>query len=123
MTTTQEKLEAVLVDLETAGGVDGSAIISRDGLVVVSRIPAEANSESFAALTATMAGAAETSVMLMDKGAPDSILVETEQVKLVTVGAGSELFLAVLGASDANLGMLRLAIKKAAGEVLQLVGA
>ncbi len=123
MTTTQEKLEAVLMGLETAGGVDGSAIISRDGLVVVRRIPAEANSESFAALTATMAGAAETSVMLMDKGTPDSILVETGQVKLVTVGAGSELFLAVLGASDANLGMLRLAIKKAAGEILQLVGA
>lgn len=122
MATKQEQLDAILSQLENTGGIVGSAVISRDGLVVTHHIPDNANAESFAALTATMTGAAETSVMVVGKGTPDRILVETESIKLITVGAGSELFLSVLASPEANLGLVFMEMKSTVEAIKGVVG-
>lgn len=122
MATKQEQLDSILNQLENTGGIVGSAVISRDGLVVTSHIPSEANAESFAALTATMTGAAETSVMVVGKGTPERILVETDSIKLITVGAGSELFLTVLASPEANLGLVFMEMKSTVEAIKGVVG-
>lgn len=120
--TKQERLEAVLHSLDRVGGIQGSAIISRDGLIVASHVPKDLNVESFAAMSATMTGAAETSVMVIDKGIPNRILVETDKTKLISVGATSELLMVVLSDPRANIGLLFVEIKKAVQAIKEIMG-
>jgi len=58
--TTIEMLEKILKEINNIGGVETSAIASRDGLLICSTITRKQHVETFVAMSATMIGAAET---------------------------------------------------------------
>ena len=60
MTTTANILQELVTDLKDPGGIEACAIVSRDGLLMSSEIPDCIMNEIFAAMSATMPGAAET---------------------------------------------------------------
>ena len=107
-----EDLEDVVVDMDRVKGIEGSAIISRDGLVVVSHLPAKVDKELFSAMSATMLGAAETAMTELGRGIMDQVMVETRESKMLTLGSGPETLLVVLCRGDVNLGMVRLQLQK-----------
>jgi len=65
-----------------------SAIISRDGLVIASDLPEAVSMDTFAIMCATLIGAASTANSELRVGTPLSVLVESEDAKMVVVGAG-----------------------------------
>jgi len=69
----KEKLLRVLSGLKAEGDIEGSAVITRDGLLIAADLPSRIDAETFAAMAATMTGAAETAVSELKKG-----LVESE---------------------------------------------
>src|ERR1051326_6239548 len=122
MPTKYESLEKVLQGLNTIGDVEGSAIISRDGLIIASTLPANFDKETFSAMCATMVGAAETASLDINKGVPERVVVETRGMKLLAIGAGNEMLLVTITAPQSNLGLVVSEASKAASQITKVMG-
>jgi len=114
-------IEEVLSDLKRVGGVNASAVVTRDGLLIASDVMIGMDAETFAAMTATMTGAAETAMNEVKAGAPDRVIVEGESAKIISIGAGPKALLVVLTAPDAPLGLALLKIGDATRKISKLL--
>jgi predicted regulator of Ras-like GTPase activity (Roadblock/LC7/MglB family) len=122
MTTLRESMEAALREMERSGGINASAIVSRDGLLMSSSMHTSVRAETFAAMSATMLGAAETASSELKKGVPDRVIVETKDGNLIVTGAGSKALLVALTAPQAMVGPILVNVGKAAEKVKELLG-
>jgi len=122
----------LLEKLEQEGDVEYATLVTRDGLLIASgsngesedssfmRIPAgipissEINGENFAAMSATMLGAAETAISELKRGTVEGVTAEGEQTKLITTGAGPNAVLVTMVDKDANLGLIPVEMKRIA---------
>ncbi len=122
MPDTINMLDKILADTKRVGGVEASVIASRDGLLMASNIPSSsARAETFAAMSATMLGAAETATTELGKGIPDRVIVESEHGKLIATGAGPKALLIVLTDPNAGLGLILVELEKAAEKIKKIV--
>src|SRR3972149_7286970 len=121
MPDTIDVLDKILNDLKKAVGVEACAAVSRDGLLIRSNMQKEQFAESFAAMSATMLGAAETATTELGKGVPHRIIVETDDGRLIAVGAGPKALLVVIINSDTGLGLILLELEKAAEKLKELL--
>jgi predicted regulator of Ras-like GTPase activity (Roadblock/LC7/MglB family) len=119
--TTIEMLEKVLKDINNIGGVETSAVASRDGLLICSTIPRKQHAETFVAMSATMIGAAETATTELGKGIPERIIVETKSGKIIGTGAGTKALLLVMTKPDANLGLILIEMTKASDQIKNIL--
>lgn len=120
--TTVEMLEKILKGINNIGGVEASAVASRDGLLICSTIPKKQHAETFVAMSATMIGAAETATTELGKGIPDRIIVESKNGKIIGTGAGSKALLLVMAQPDAGLGLVLIEMAKAAEQIKEILG-
>ncbi|UZE92339.1 MAG: roadblock/LC7 domain-containing protein [Methanosarcinales archaeon] len=114
-------LEKVLTDLRRTGDIEASAIVSRDGLLMASDIAEGIHAETFAAMSATMLGAAETAISELNKGIPDRVIVESKKGKVITTGAGPKALLVVMTPPEAGLGLILVEMEKAADKAKKLL--
>lgn len=119
--TLKDDLEAVLTDLDSVGNIKLSAIISRQGLLMVSKASQGSDSEAFAALTATLHMSAESTTKRLSEEKPKSIVVETEEHNLITYSAGQNALIVVLASNEGFLGLILTELKKAAEKVKKMV--
>lgn len=111
-------IDKILADMKKVGGIESSIIASRDGLLIASDISSSsARAETFAAMSATMLGAAETATTELGKGIPDRVIVESEHGKLIATGAGPKALLVVLTKPDAGLGLILVELEKASDKI------
>jgi len=116
-----EMLGKVLSDLTKTGAVESSVIASRDGLLMVSHTR-KGDDETFAAMSATMLGAAETASTELERGVPDRVIVESDDGKLIAVGAGPKALVVVITPADAGLGLVLVELGKAAEKIKNILG-
>ncbi len=122
METIAKSLEKILNDLEAVGGIELSAIVSRQGLLMVSRENnGGLNSEAFAALTATLYISAESTTMRLSGQKPKTIIVETEEKHLITYAASPDALIVVLVGKDGVIGLILNELKKAAEKVRKFI--
>lgn len=121
MTKTKELLEKILSDLNSLGNIEASAVVSRDGLLIAANIPGGVLAETFAAMAATMLGAAETATTELNKGLPNRVIVESKNGRLVCMGTGSRGLLVVLTKSDTGLGLILVELEKAASLIKDII--
>ncbi len=121
MPDTIDMVDKILADLKKAGGVEACAAVSRDGLLIRSNMQKERFAESFAAMSATMLGAAETATIELGKGVPHRVIVESEDGRLIAVGAGPKALVIVIVNSDTGLGLILLELEKAAEKLKELL--
>ncbi|MFO7966538.1 MAG: roadblock/LC7 domain-containing protein [Archaeoglobaceae archaeon] len=121
MANLKELLEKVIKELKSTGDLDAGAVVSRDGLLIAADISQNVNSDSFAAMTATMLGAAETATSELGKGFPDRVIVEGEDGKIIATGAGFKALLVAMASPNANLGLLLLEMSKASNKIKELL--
>lgn len=121
MTDTIELMDKLIADLKKSGGVESCAAVSRDGLLIRSSMQREQFAESFAAMSATMLGAAETASTELGKGVPNRVIVESTQGRLIAVGAGPKALLVVIVSPEAGLGLILLELDKAAKKLKELL--
>lgn len=117
---TAEMLNKVLSDLMKTGGIESSVIASRDGLLMASDMR-KGDEETFAAMSATMLGAAETASVELEKGMPDRVIVESKDGKLIAIGAGPNALLVVLTPPDAGLGLVLVELGRAADKIKKII--
>ncbi len=116
-TSKKEVLTQILKKLTSTGDIEGAAVITRDGLLIASELSSGIDGDTFAAMSATMTGAAETAIQELKKSSPDRIIVESPKAKLITTGAGEQAILACIVSPEAKLGMILLEMKKAADNI------
>lgn len=90
-----ERLGQILAELQKAVGPDAAAIVSRDGILLASKIPETVHGETFAIMSATMLGAAITAHSELGKATPVRVVVESEDGCSVVCGAGTDSLLVV----------------------------
>ena len=115
METITSMLEKILDDLQTVGGVELCAIVSKQGLIMVSREASQGpESEAFAALTATLFMSAESTTVRLSGQRPKSILVETKDKQLIIYEAGPDALIVVFVGNEGYIGLILNELKKAA---------
>ena len=128
--STSAMLAKVLADLGKIGEVDASAIATRDGLLMSADMRnasvdtggvARGDPEMFVAMSAMMLGAAETASSELNKGIPNRVIVESDDGKLICVGAGPKALLVVMTAPEAGLGLVLVEMVKAADKIRKLI--
>lgn len=120
-TARHEQLEQLLRDISQQPGVQGAALISRDGLLVRSIGKNDGNRETFSAMSATMIGAAEIALGEIDPTPLRFILAQTDTTKIVTMGATADLLLVVHADASVSLDNILGIARRAAGEVAVVV--
>ncbi len=121
MPDTIDMVDKILADLKKVGGVEACAAASRDGLLIRGILQKEQFAESIAAMSATMLGAAETATIEFGKGIPHRVIVESEEGRLIAVGAGPKALLVVIVDSGTGLGLILLELEKAATKLKELL--
>ncbi len=122
METITESLAKILDDMESIGGIELSAIVSKQGLLMVSgNTGAETSSEAFAALTATLYMSAQSTTMRLSKEKTKSVIVETEDKHLITYAAGPDALIVVLVGEEGYIGLILNELKKAAEKVQNIL--
>ncbi|CAG0957063.1 hypothetical protein METP3_00597 [Methanosarcinales archaeon] len=122
MDTIANMLERILDDLQSVGGVELCAIVSKQGLLMVSREASPGlDSEAFAALTATLYMSAESTTIRLSKQIPKSIIVQTNDKQLITYAAGPDALIVVLVGNEGYIGLILSEIKKAAEKAINVI--
>ena len=119
--TAREILEEILISLKNIKGVEESAVVTRDGLLVSSTVSQTSHADTFVAMAATMFGAGEIASIELGKGATSRIIVESRTTKLIATGAGPKVLLVVMTRPDAGLGMILLEMKKASDKIKEVL--
>ncbi|CAJ35759.1 roadblock/LC7 domain-containing protein [Methanocella arvoryzae] len=117
-----EEVRRVIADLRRTGGFRALAVVSREGILVSSEIPGDAHPETFAAMSAVMLSAAETAYIEIGQAIPDRLIVETDEGKLIIMGAGERSMLVALADAKAGLGHLTVEMNRAVARLKELFG-
>ena len=119
--TKKAQLEIILSGLKKTGGIKGSAVISRDGLIVASDLSENVDADTVAAMSAAMQGAAETAVQELNQGELNQIIIDSGKGKMISIGAGENAILVVLGDVKVNLGLVLLTLGKAKTKISDIL--
>jgi uncharacterized protein len=92
---TRDMVEPILQEIKKLEGVDATAVVSRDGILVGAEIPPEVHGETFAIMSATMLGAAITANSELNKNMPSKVIVESDDGFTIVAGAGINSILVV----------------------------
>ncbi len=106
-------LQSALQEFVTSvSNVQGAAIISPDGLALVSSLPAGMEEERVAAMSAAMLALGERIGRELARGAIERLLVEGEKGYAIVSNCTEEAVLIVLTDDKAKLGVINLEIKQ-----------
>lgn len=92
----QERLQKTLDGLVTEDDLLGAALVSRDGIPVLSSFSQRLDQRTFSilvegAMVATLMGAAEEAMEELEAGEIEHITIETAEFRMIILGASSDL--------------------------------
>jgi len=106
-----ESVNKELDKLELVNGIIGTAIVNRNGLTIISRLPRYVEERKFGAMAATMFGAMETAITtLQDKIV--NLTVEFNDYQLIVFIVSTEIIFAALIELDIDLGLLLVEVEE-----------
>jgi len=109
-------MEKHLRELNKIPGVKGSAIISNEGLMVISLLPTDVDPDAVAGMCASNFRNSTTVAKVLNAGKTRKVIIETDTnfIIFATIGNG---FLALISDKDANLGLIKIKIDRAVREI------
>jgi predicted regulator of Ras-like GTPase activity (Roadblock/LC7/MglB family) len=122
MATKEEELKKILEDFESTGDVIGSAVVRRDGLMIISSLPREVNSRAVAAMAAAIVGTGETASRELGIGDLNQVVVESASGKLISVGAGPDAIFTALVKAKANMGLVLMNMERSSKKASAIIG-
>ena len=110
--TKQEQLQSVLKELDGSPGMEGSAVITRDGLVIVSDLDKNIHADTFAAMSATMLGSAEAAMQQKGQDIVTRVIAEAKDSRLVALPCFEDSLLVSFVQSNADMESIRQLLQK-----------
>src|SRR2546425_75105 len=115
------RLQAILMELRRLPAVLGATIARRDGILIAHALPKTMDPKKIAAMAAAIVGTSEMAVIQLAQGRFVRAIIESDEGKLLSLGAGDEALLVALVYDDANLGLVLLAMERAAKQVEKIL--
>ncbi len=112
-------METILQRLTELAEVAGAVLVGKDGLIVTGTLHSE-DEEVIGAMSAAAFGSIQSFIAQMNSGAMRHVIIETENGAIHFEEVG-DLILVVTTQAPSNLGRVRLEMKKACQQILQLV--
>ena len=113
-----QKVQATLQDLVGNGPeIQGAALVTLDGLPLVSTLPADMDEERVSAMAAAMLSIGERIGGELQRGDVGRVFVEGKQGYCTLTSCGQEAVLLVLASAAAKQGLINLSIKQTIAEL------
>jgi len=120
--TRGDTLEGVLNELQgSIPEIEACAIVSVEGLPIVSALPTDVDEAKVAAMTAAMLTLGEKAAMELGKGEFKQVIIEGQEGWLLAIQAGMNACLTVSTTSQAKLGLIFLDMKRAAEKIGEMI--
>ena len=117
-----DMLTSVLTELNgTSADIEASGIISTDGLMIASVLPAGMDEDRVGAMSAAMLSLGDRTAQELARGTLEQVLIKGARGYVLMSYAGSESVLTVLARPNAKLGLIFLDVKRAAESVINLL--
>lgn len=118
----ENTLEGVLNELQgSIPEIEACAIVSVEGLPIVSALPTDVDEAKVAAMTAAMLTLGEKAAMELGKGELEQVNIKGINGWLLVVQAGMNACLTVSTTANAKLGLIFLDMKRAAEKVAAMI--
>ena len=122
MESRENTLEGVLNELQgSIPEIEACAIVSVEGLPIVSALPTDVDEAKVAAMTAAMLTLGEKAAMELGKGELEQVNIKGVNGWLLVIQAGMNACLTVSTTANAKLGLIFLDMKRAAEKVASMI--
>ncbi|HID62836.1 MAG TPA: hypothetical protein EYP49_08895 [Anaerolineae bacterium] len=117
-----EQMVDCLKDLQVSTpDIEASAVVSVDGLIMASSLPAGVEEDRVSAMSAAMLSLGERIATELGRGILDQVYIRGENGYVFLMSVGEEAVLTVLARQQAKLGLLFLDMKRATEELSKIV--
>jgi predicted regulator of Ras-like GTPase activity (Roadblock/LC7/MglB family) len=101
--------------------VEASAVVSVDGLIMASSLPAGVEEDRVSAMSAAMLSLGERIAGELGRGALDEVYIHGNEGYVLLMASGVDAVLTVLAREQAKLGLVLLEMRRAAHDLEHLV--
>lgn len=117
-----QKMVDRLRDLQASSpDVEGSAIVSVDGLSIASALHQEIEEDRVSAMSAAMLSLGERIASELGRGILEQVYIRGENGYVLLMAVGEEAVLTVMARKEAKLGLILLDMKRAVQDLIQLI--
>ena len=122
-TSRNDRLTESLYNLQaSASDIEASAIVSVDGLIIASALPAGSEEDRVSAMSAAMLSLGERISSELGRGGLEQVYIKGDAGSIVLTSVGEEAVLTALARQEAKLGLIFLEMRRAAEDLVKLVG-
>ncbi len=115
------QLVKVIRELRQLKEISAVAIIRRDGLVIAHDLPSSSDPRRVAAMSAAIVGTGELAAEELGQGRFLRSVIGSDAGKILSTGAGEDAILMTLVKENCNVGLLLMALDKAAGQLSRIL--
>lgn len=105
-----------------APDIEASAIVSVDGLIMASALQQGVEEDRVSAMSAAMLSLGERISGELGRGSLEQVYIKGNAGSIVLTSVGAEAVLTALARQDAKLGLIFLEMRRAAEDLVKLVG-
>ena len=117
-----EMFSSILKDLNgTSADIEASAVISTDGLMIASLLPADMDEDRVGAMSAAILSLGDRSSVELARGDLEQVLIKGKHGYILMTHASEEAVLTVIAKPKARLGLIFLDVKRAAEDIARLI--
>ncbi len=111
-----------LRDLQAgAADIEASAVVSVDGLIMASALPADVEEDRVSAMSAAMLSLGERIAAELGRGYLDQVYIRGDNGYVFLMSVGEDAVLTVLARKDAKLGLILLDMRRAVEDLSRIV--
>lgn len=101
--------------------IEASAVVSVDGLIMASSLPADVDEDRISAMSAAMLSLGDRIASELGRGMLDQVYIKGSEGIIVLMAVGDDAVLTVLARSRAKLGLIFLDMKRAVTDLERLL--
>lgn len=101
--------------------IEASAVVSVDGLIIASDLPADVEEDRVSAMSAAMLSLGERIAGELGRGQLDQVYIRGDSGYVILMSVGQDAVLTSLARQDAKLGLVFLDMRRAATDLARLV--
>jgi len=117
-----DMLNSILGELNgTSADIEASGIISTDGLMMASQLPAGMDEDRVGAMSAAMLSLGDRTAQELARGTLEQVLVKGDKGYVLMTHAGHDAVVTVMAKPNAKLGLIFLDVKRAAEQIGKLI--
>ena len=122
MASRTEQMIARLRDLQAGtADIEASAVVSVDGLIMASSLPADVEEDRVSAMSAAMLSLGERISSELGRGILEQVFIKGEEGYVILTSVGEEAVLTVLARPEAKLGLIFLDVNRTVEDLEKLV--